>query len=234
MHPGLHLALRRLAPALVVVAALALTHCAPERARAVREDKSLTLGLPGASFRPTGKISIGTTLGYAHRAKTTINNTETGMGAIDITPDDDSADLDEDERELYTSNVTVSPFVHVYPWDSSAFFFGGGISYSKSNYRFSEERMDSTALAPTYTDVAYDSTSTYVGVPVGWAWIWESGFSLTLDVGPRFRVSRTQEMRDDGEASGVNSQSRDRTVETIDSLENPVTLGGSGIIGWSF
>ena len=225
---------RRLAAVLIVFVAMAATHCAPERAAAVRQDKALTLGLPGASFRPNGKISIGSTIGYANKAKTTIDNTENGMGAIVITPSKDDDAAAEDERELYTSYLNVSPFVHYYPWDSSAFFFGGAVSYNKTSYRFAEERMESTSLAPSYTDVSYDSTSMYVGAPVGWAWIWESGFSLTLDFGPRFRVNRNQAMKEDGEADGVNRQTRDKTIETIDSLESPIALGGSGIVGWSF
>lgn len=226
--------LRRLAAFAVIFAALSTTHCAPERARAVREDKSLTLGLPGASFRPNGKISIGSTIGYSNKAKTTIDNSDKGMGAVVITPSNDGDPGAEDERDLYTSNLTVSPFVHYYPWDSSAFFFGGAVSYSKTSYKFAEERMDNTTLAPSYTDVSYDSTSMYVGAPVGWAWIWESGFSLTLDFGPRFRVNRNEAMKENGDSDNVNARSRDKTLETIDSLESPVAIGGSGIIGWSF
>ena len=71
-------------------------------------------------------------------------------------------------------------------------------------------------------------------MPVGFAWIWESGFSLTLDVGPRARVSRTAEVTRDGHDEGVSAKERSSTLNTLDSLEPRITYGGAGIIGWSF
>jgi len=121
-----------------------------------------------------------------------------------------------------------------FPWSTSAFFVGIGGSLHRATYRFAEDTETSTNLAPSSTDVSYDVNSSYVGVPAGWAWIWESGFSLGLDFGPRFRVRREIAYRNDGTTGGVDSEKRDNTVATLDSLERPVNWGGTGIIGWSF
>lgn len=219
-----------------VVAALACmsSACAPERAEAIREDKSLTLGLPGASYRPTGKLGVGVTGSYGHREKMTVNTKERGVTALAVNFDTNRPSTLEGDKEIDASHTTINPFVQYFPWSTSAFFVGVGGSFYHATYRFEEETEGSTNLAPSYTGVSYDINSTYIGVPAGWAWIWESGFSLGLDFGPRFRVNRDIAYRNDGASSGVNRGKRDETVATIDSLERPVNWGGTGIIGWSF
>lgn len=222
----------RLGHLLIAVAAcLSFFACAPTNAAAIRQDKSLTLGLPGASYRPTGKVGVGVTGGHVAKQKTTIDNTKTGFGSVV------SATADENpgaQREVEASTYTVSPFLQYFPWDTSAFFIGAGATFNRAYYHFDEATVDSTSLNPQYGEVNYETRSTYVGVPVGWAWIWTPGFSLTLDFGPRARVSRTTNVSRDGSQNEVSSKERDKTIETIDSLEPRYSWGGSGIIGWSF
>ncbi len=215
------------------VAALSTFACAPEHASKVRQDKSLTLGLPGVSYRPNGKIGVGVTAGAASNQKQTVDNSKTGLSSVIGSSNDANSD-EADQRQVVSSFVQISPFVQYFPWDTSAFFVGVGGTYYRGSYKFNEEKVDSTSLNPQFAEVDYQTRSNYIGVPLGWAWIWESGFSLTLDFGPRARVSRSAELTKDGKDEGVSSSERDKTVSTIDSLEPKYTYGGSGIIGWSF
>ena len=205
--------------------------CAPNNARAIREDRSFTLGLPGVAYRPNGSVALGTTIGSS-KDKQKLNTAEDGIEAVTNKASDENKVAFE--REVEGRSFTVSPFFHYYPWDDSAFFIGLGGSYTSTKYTYAEETEGSTALAPTFTEVAYNSNTSYVGAPIGWAWIWENGITVSLDFGPRVLVSQSGSYKNDGLAGEVNEEKRDRTTEVIESVESPVTFGGSGIIGYSF
>ncbi len=220
---------------LLLALALLCANCAPERARAVREDMAFSLGAPivfsaAVSYRPTGKFSVGLAGSALNDRKSTIDASKSGVAAITVS--DQTAPTDK--RELSTSFTELNPFVQVFPWDSSAFFLGVAGTYRNARYRYQEETEASLAAAPAYTAIKYETTSSYVGIPVGWAWIWGSGFSLSLDFGPRFRVNKEQKLANDGTTSGVSATKRDHTIGIIDELEPRVAWGGSSLIGWSF
>lgn len=224
--------LRRLS-FLTAVSLLAGIGCAPSRARAVRDDKSLTLGYVGVSYRPTGKISVGTSYRGSAETTTKMNNGSAGMSSFTV-----SSGRNEEayaNRDIKTSYSVISPFVHLYPSDTSAFYIGLGASMYSSRSEFGEETTaDSTTLAPAYTEVDYQTKANYIGAPVGWAWIWESGFSFSLDFGPRFRLNQSTSYGNDGSAAGVDAEKRNETKEYLDSRMPVVAMGGNGIIGWSF
>lgn len=220
---------------LILALALLCAHCAPERARAMREDKAFSLGAPivfsaALSYRPTGKFGVGLAGSALNDRKSTIDASKTGIAAVSVSNDT----AETDKRELSTSSYEINPFVQIFPWDSSAFFLGVAGAYRNARYRYQEETEASTTLAPAYTAIKYETTSSYVGVPVGWAWIWGSGFSLSFDFGPRFRVNKEQDLANDGATSGVSTTKRDHTIGIIDDLEPKVAWGGSSLIGWSF
>lgn len=216
---------------LLAVSQFALA-CAPSRAKAVREDKSLTLGYVGMSYRPTGKISVGTT--YSGSAETTSKMTDVSDGMGGLTVSSGRNETAYADRDVKTSYSVISPFVHYYPSDTSAFYIGLGASLYSSRSEFGEETANSTTLAPEYTDVDYQTKANYIGAPVGWAWIWESGFSFSLDFGPRFRVDQSTSYGNDGSSSDVDAAKRDETKDYLDSRRPVVAMGGNGIIGWSF
>jgi len=216
----------------LAVTALPLA-CAPEHAAKVRADKSLTLGAFGAAYRPNGKFGFGATVGTGTETKT-VDPTKSD-GDVVVTKKVD-ADL-YNYRNVKTSATGINPFVHYYPWETSAFFVGAAASIYTAKYSFHEETSGSTSLLPSYTDVDYNQNATYVGVPLGWAWIWESGFSLTLDFGPRTRVAATGHYSKDGTDDGVDVAKRDLTTKAIDKLGTGILFGGPTgnlLVGWSF
>lgn len=218
--------------ALLLLASTTLVHCAPQRARAIRDDKLVSVGYPGVAFRPTGKVAVGSTFSWGFDVKAKMDEASQNLGVLTSSaPKDEEAAADE--RELTYSYSSINPFVQVFPWDDSAFFVGIGASLVRSSYYVEEETIGSTALAPTTTGIGYKTKSSYVGVPIGWAWIWENGLSLTADLGPRFRVGRDAELTEDGSASDVDIAKRDATVEKLDAVERPVHFGGL-FLGYSF
>jgi hypothetical protein len=210
--------------------------CAPQRANALRDDKPLTVGLVGVSYRPNGRIGIGTT--YSGSAETNEKMSESSSGAsgiISISGKPAEKEPAFAERDVTSSYSVFSPFAHYYPIDTSAFFVGIGASIMSSRSKYNEETTGHTALAPEYTEIDVKRNATYLAVPVGWAWIWESGFSLSLDFGPRFRVSSSSSYGNDGSAGSVAVDKRDTTKEYLDNREPVMAVGGANtIIGWSF
>jgi hypothetical protein len=217
-------------PLLLVLAPLA-SHCAPQNAEAIRKDKSLTLGLPGLSYRPTGKFAVGSTFSSLSGQKNTVKvDNSTSSGVIGATGETKAPT----SRVVTTSETVISPFVQYFPWSTSAFFVGAGGSYYTAKMKYDEDRMGSPNLEPSLTSVAYSRNSTYVGVPFGWAWIWTPGFSLTVDLEPQWRVATSDKYKDDGTSDQVNTDNRDRTVKAIDGLETAMNTTLGFLIGWSF
>lgn len=219
----------------IVVAATATSHCAPSRAKAIREDKLVTVGYPGAVFRPNGKIAVGATFAAMTDHKGGMEDATSGPGVLGISSRsaEQRKEISDDKREVKHSLFALHPSVMYFPKDDSAFFIGAGGSYMSSKYKFSEETSGFTSLAPSYADIEYETKATYIGVPVGWAWIWENGVSLTLDVGPRVRMSRSTTYSDDGAAASVDPKKRDQTAKLLDTGESRVGLG-SLFFGYSF
>jgi hypothetical protein len=209
----------------LAAAAVASTSCAPERARAIREDKSLTLGYPGATYRPNGKIGVGATFGGLSDHKSTI----TPEAPAGMTLDAHQAA----KRTVVTSETDINPFVQFFPWDTSAFYVGVGGSYQKAHVSYDELRGGENLDGAT-TSVEYQRSAMYVGVPVGWAWIWAPGASLTLDFGPKFLVSKSNAYTKDGSAGAVDVAQRDRNVKTIDKEGASQVILGNFLLGWSF
>jgi hypothetical protein len=199
------------------------TGCAPERAHAVREARNVTLGLPGVSYRPRGSYSLGATFATNPRSVDTVFNEQGGDSVIE----------ENEIRSVESRYGSISPFLQVFPWETSAFMIGLGATVEQRRYRFNEEVVGSTALAPQFSEVEYGVQNIYVGVPVGWAWIWESGFSFTLDVGPRWRVSRTMSGYTE---RGTVDEAKFTVTDTAlaDKVETAIQYGGSGILGYSF
>jgi hypothetical protein len=210
----------------LVLVVIGLPGCAPSRAKMVREQRNTTIGLLGASYRPTGNVGIGVAGGAAK------NDIE-----IDREKKSYASNKTEDAniREMKETSTTVSPFVHFYPWETSAFFWGAGVNFTKNRFQFDEEKEGSTSLAPAFTGVTYESTATDIHVPLGWHWIWENGVTVMLDFGPSATVAYSGRYTNDGGDDGVNAAQRDQSVEALDrAKKGGLRFAGSSIIGYSF
>jgi len=210
----------------LLTAAVVLPGCAPSRAKMVREQRNVTIGLLGASYRPTGNVGVGVA-GGAAKEDIEIDREKKSYAT--------NKSEDANVREMKESTTTVSPFVHFYPWETSAFFWGAGVNFTKNRYLFDEEKDGSTALAPTFTEVNYESSTTDLHVPLGWHWIWENGMTLMFDFGPSTTVAYSGRYIDDGGQDGVNAVERDRSIEALDrAKKGGLRFAGSSIVGYSF
>ena len=200
--------------------------CAPSRAKMVREQRNTTIGLLGASYRPNGNIGVGVAAG-ASKDNVEIDREKKSYATK-------STD-DIDTRKMAETSSTVSPFVHYYPWETSAFFTGVGANIIKRTYSFDEEKDGSTTLAPSYTEVQYNVSATELHAPLGWNWIWENGITLMLDFGPSMTVAYSGKYADDGSGNGVNSGARDQSVSALDRAKRGgLRFAGASLIGYSF
>ena len=214
-------------PVLVCLVAGPLTQgCAPSRAKMVREQRNTTIGLLGASYRPTGAVGIGISGGAAKKD-------------IDIDRDKKSYATNKSDdvnvRSMSETTSTFSPFVHYYPWETSAFMVGAGLNISKNKYVYDEEKEGSTTLAPTYSEVKYEVSSTEIHMPLGWHWIWENGVTLMLDFGPSVNVAYKGKYSNDGSENGVKPEERDRSISALDNTkQGGLRFAGASLIGYSF
>lgn len=211
-------------------ASLMLAYCAPTNAHAIRQDKSLTLGLPGVSYRPTGKIAVGSTFDLAHEEDLDLNTTpKDSKGKRD--------ELPENDREITKRTVGVRPFVQYFPWETSAFFVGAGAQLYSNKYRYNEFQTGASLTNPSYAEVEYATKANYMTVPFGFAWIWPNGFSFTADIGPRVYVGGSGTLTNDGTNEGVDEAQRDQTIKRIMEDEKQVYLFSAfptAVIGYSF
>ena len=222
---------------LMMVLVPVVINCAPDRARQLREEKSLTLGLPlGVTYRPNGKVGLGLTGGTGQTANKIDSVGDNGdpvsMGSSVSTST--STTPKDGERVVKEHYTEISPFVQYFPWDTSAFFVGAGGTYKKTASNFQENTADSTTLEPSYTPVSMESKSIYFNVPVGWAWIWTPGFSLTLDATASIPVSHSNTYDNDGTTGKVNETNRNKTVDAIEKNQTSISMALGGMIGWSF
>ena len=210
-----------------------ISACAPTQARGLREARPFTVALLGVAARPNGNVGAGVALGYTGDKSFAVKSGDSGIKAR-LKPDNFA---DDDARVInQKSATTISPFVHFYPMVSSAFFLGAGASYTKSRYGFKEHNTEYSVSSQT-TDVEYEKTLVYARMPVGWAWIWNNGFSLTLDFGPALLMSRNGHYNSGGDGmSGVDIAKRDSTRDTVESLDPKFRVidGINTMIGYSF
>lgn len=197
--------------------------CAPSKAMAVRQQKPVTVGFVGAAYRPTGMTDIGVEFGLDNTLDTSVTRT----GA-------DGSKLPE-KRDVSVTTRSGALYVHRYIWDTSAFYWGLGVGRAESLSRFSESKTGSTSAAPLFTPVAYETSATYINAPIGWNWIWENGFTLKLDTGPRFAVAKASKFRNDG-GTEVNEEERRITTSALDKTYNPslYLLVSQLMVGYSF
>ena len=142
---------------------------------------------------------------------------------------------DSEERDVTVANLGgLGLFYHYYPWETSAFFLGGAASWESSKVKFEERTREYTATSKECVEVGFRKKSLRIGAVVGWFWIWENGFSLLLDLGPRIRVQHYRSFTDNGESDNVDQSRRDDFVDQINGLS--VFLGGipSRMLGYSF
>lgn len=191
--------------------------CATDQASQLRTERPTQIGWLGAIYRYQPNQAAGVSGSFSG---------STGA-PTSFTQEEDEGEKDE---EIVYQNM-YEGFYHYYPWETSAFFIGAGLRHAETKFRFDEPLEND---ADTTTSIKFTNKSDYLAVPVGWAWIWGTGFSLTLDLGPRFRIGRSQSFSSDG-AGLVSKSSRDETVDDLEKLyAGSFLIGGNAIIGYSF
>ena len=94
-----------------------ITGCATDRARQVREERPLTVGLLGAAWHPTGDTAVGLTLG--------------ANSGVPWSEDGDDIDV--------KGSSGMAVFGRWFPMDDSAFYLGAGLMSQSIDYEFDGE-----------------------------------------------------------------------------------------------
>jgi hypothetical protein len=207
----------------VVTFALAATAlgCAPEHQGALREDKMLSIGYPGAFVRPNGHVALATTFDLPTRETNFLNAGDDGR----------DADLD---RPVRKDSYAIKPHVQIFPGEKSSFFFGAGAVLQSSRYTYLERQSNFTLDAPAYARVEYASQSTYAALPLGWQPIWDNGVTFGSSIEPRFYMSQRTSMTKDGTGEGVDAAARDKTLREIDRSERRFDVTFGTFVGFAF
>jgi len=185
--------------------------CATDNAAAVRQDRPFSIGILGAGYRPHADI---------------------GMGLHGSVSQDSPAPADSskfDERKMKERGQSIGFSFVTFPWKTSAFCFGLGVNTGKGKVSFDADVVGSSTEK---TRVEFNRSMTYVGVPVGWYWIWENGFTFFLNFGPNYRVAHKTSLTKDGGLT-VDAAQRDDFISSIEDAKR-VAWGYYGLMGYSF
>jgi hypothetical protein len=212
------------------VGTLFTSGCATTKSAKVREQRPITVGLStgglGGMYRPNDTYAFGATTGGTFQEGETMTiyspANQKALGAEEF-----------DVLESQTSNTNL--FFHYYPWADSAFYMGVKISKSDATFIYEVESQNSmvgftgdeisspmegsldeidstggTTLTGSLTQVALETSSTQVKIPIGWSWIWENGISFMLELGgPILNFDQSSSYSMNGEYEGVDKQKRD-------------------------
>jgi len=196
--------------------ALLCVRCAPDNAREIRELRPTTAGWLGGEYRPDGSMGFGLTGDYSRQAS---------LDVFGLLPT-----ASKDRQPEILGGYALNAFYHHYIWDTSAFFWGAGLGYMNSRYKWRERTNAYTDASKSYTEVKYDDAATYLRVPLGWNWIWNNGITLLLDFGPSFRITHQTSWPEAG-----TDVDQSRRNDFRDDVASPsFRFGGSGLIGYSF
>lgn len=202
----------------VVVSA---TSCAPTMAGKIRENDPVTLGAWGAQYRPAKNLG----LSFVSSSQT---NDSLGTKNKSYAHGEDILDKKarREGRDLFYS-------VLWYPFESSAFFVGGGVMSRRVTTYFNEK----TQSGDGEVSVRAEDSGIAMGVPVGFTWIWQSGATFHMDIGPHFYLSKTRRYTSGEDGSGVDESARDETMRWINSqhiYDNEKVRATNFILGFSF
>lgn len=203
------------------------TGCATDSASSLREARPLTLGanfapLIGGQYRINGDVGI----------DATIANGPLGVPAGLFGAGGFWGALEDGLRDLKETGSHASLGGSYYPIKSSAFRIGAGLGFEQMTVAFDADLDEGQPDDAPLERVTYKRTATFLSLPIGWHWIWDSGFSFSLNMGPNFRVSHKVSYTDEG-AAAVDEDDRDEYRDDTES-ERKMTWGGLGYFGYSF
>lgn len=206
--------------------------CATDQAEKLRSERSVSIG---------SDLSL-SVLGGQYRAKSNpnlgfdvaVSRSVHGIGYSEISNPGNlfSNALNDALRNVKVTGYTVDGGVSWFPFSNSAFRTGLHLSVEQAQTVFSALLKDSTSSAEL-PRVTYDRQAVYVGIPVGWHWLWDNGITWGLDVGPRLRLTSKKTIENDG---GPTADAADRDKYIADAEDRRKVLFGGLItyLGYSF
>ncbi len=206
-----------------------LGSCATDQAAKVRNDRSSTVGIWGAAYRPTGSVGVVADLqGMVSKNSSRSHIDESGE------VQSGRAKLDNLQEVKSTDSRGVDIGVHVYPSQKSAFFYGLGVERKKRTVMFESHNVGSSLVDPSFSNVEVSDQTISVGPSVGYDWIWPNGMSALLDIGPRWEVSKSRSVSQDVSEREIDATRRDLAIKKIDESRGLSLLSPRLIVGYSW
>lgn len=195
-----------------------------------REQKSLTVGFPGAIKNPTRGTAIGFTLNKPESKTMLVNSGEKGEAATSINLD---AAEDDRTRKVQKESWGFDVFATVFPSSKSFFFFGVGALAERTRSAYAEHTAE-FGLTRSTTNVEWIDQSVAVTVPLGITVNTKEGITTMAAVGPKWRVSNQRTFLDDGGDGRVDQETRDETLASYDEDSKGVGFHFLALVGYSF
>lgn len=217
------------------ISGIILTSCATDKAGQLRQDRPITLGYLGGSYRLQHNIDVGATIDIGSKLDFVYDKDKENvyLGAFSnlaIGPEkDDSLTIRNVE---YKTKPSLNIFARYYIWDQSAFFVGGAYTYKQEVFKYNTLQTGETTYSNKVVKIEDSFNDHLLSIPVGWAWIWENGFSLGISTGPAIRIKGSTTTS----ASSDYNESDAKWVQDRHTRETFQFLGAEsvGVIGYSF
>jgi hypothetical protein len=204
--------------------------CATDQAAKQRSSKPATVGIWGGAYRPTGNVGVVADLAGAVSPETDKGHFASD-GSVEMKKSDDPNTQSISTRQSGKIDVGV----HIYPMQTSGFFYGLGASKRKKTTSFDTPNVGSSLTNPSYSNVAVTDDIYAVGPSIGWDWIWPNGISALLDLGPRWDVNKSRSVDEATfNASNIDAPQRDKLLKKIDNNSGFSLITPRLIVGYSF
>lgn len=217
---------------MLVVSALCITlaSCATDQAAKVRGDKPATVGIWGGGYRPKSTVGVVADVSGAVTRSTNYSHVEEN-GEIKS-----NKDTKPNAQNIQTQNSQrVDVGLHLYPFQTSAFFYGLAVNRRKQISSFDSENEGSSLAKPSYSNIQVSDNVIAVGPALGWDWIWPNGISVLWDFGPRWDVSKQRQVIDQAEnGTKVDQAQRDKIIKKLDGSKAFQIVDTHLIVGYSF
>ena len=221
---------------LPALAGLLMASCATDQAAKMRAERKTTVGsdlissLLVAEYRPAENYGVD----FAYRKGVLGIQNDLPPSLLGATKGPCYPSLDSScVRSLYqTSMNSFTAAGSWYPWATSAFRVGAGLTYSTGVTSFNSPQANADA---TWSQVKYKRSSTYLNLPFGWNWIFETlgGFTLGWDYALNYRMLNSSSLTESG-GSTIDTADRDAYFKRFENNQKVVYGSVLSHIGWSF
>ncbi len=214
---------------LTALTGLFMVSCATDQAAKMRAERKTTVGSNVsnslvAEYRPADNYGVDfayySSFGRSSSSYELMDNNLSLFGS-----EDGQRALDRSSMNSFTAAGSW------YPWATSAFRVGAGLTQSTGEISFDSPQVNADAK---WRQVRYDISSTYLTLPLGWNWIFETleGFTFGWDIALNYRMLNNSSLTSSD--SSIDTANRDAYFKRFENSQKVVYGSVLSHIGYSF